>query len=44
MHRTNKAFERYYKVELEDLRAIYQDTGEKKKAEVVRLKRKVSAG
>lgn len=27
MHTTNKAFERYFKIEAEDLRSIYQDTG-----------------
>lgn len=27
MHATNKAFERYFQLELEDVRAIYIDTG-----------------
>ena len=27
MHATNKAFERYFQIELEDVRNIYTDTG-----------------
>jgi hypothetical protein len=27
MHSTNKAFERYYCMESDDLRSIYEDTG-----------------
>ncbi len=27
MHTTNKAFERYFNIEAEDLRNIYKDTG-----------------
>jgi hypothetical protein len=27
MHTTNKAFERYYSIEADDLRDIYSDTG-----------------
>jgi hypothetical protein len=27
MHSTNKAFERYFSMESDDLRSIYQDTG-----------------
>ncbi len=30
MHSTNKAFERYFRIESEDLRDIYRDTREKK--------------
>lgn len=34
MHSTNKAFERYFQVEPDDLREIYKDTGGKKVAKV----------
>jgi len=27
MHSTNKAFDRYYSMESDDLRSIYEDTG-----------------
>jgi hypothetical protein len=27
MHSTNKAFERYFNMEADDLRSIYEDTG-----------------
>ena len=37
MHHTNKAFERYYQIELEDSRQVYQGT--RGKAEVVHLKK-----
>ncbi len=29
MHSTNRAFERYFRIEAEDLRDIYRDTREK---------------
>jgi len=39
MHSTNKAFERYFMIESEDLRGIYSDTQRKdRKAKVVRFK------
>jgi len=44
IYKINKAFELYYKVKLEDIRATYRDTAERKKGEVVSLKSKVSAG
>jgi hypothetical protein len=33
MHSTNKAFERYFRIESDDLRGIYEDTREKDKPE-----------
>ena len=37
MHSTNKAFERYFRMESDDLRDIYSDTVEKK-ADIIILK------
>ena len=34
MHSTNKAFERYFQFESDDLRSIYADTAEKRKTEI----------
>ena len=40
MHSTNKAFERYFRIESDDLRDIYKDTQRKvKKGEVVNFKK-----
>jgi integrase len=33
MHSTNKAFERYFRIESDDLRGIYEDTREKERAD-----------
>jgi uncharacterized protein Yka (UPF0111/DUF47 family) len=39
MHSTNKAFERYFRIESDDLRDIYKDTKKAtKKADVIKLK------
>jgi len=41
MHSTNKAFERYFRIESDDLRDIYKDTQKReKRGEVVPLKKK----
>ena len=37
MHSTNKAFERYFRMESDDLREIYSDTT-RNKAEIIKLK------
>ncbi|MDB9822858.1 hypothetical protein OAC89_04080 [Deltaproteobacteria bacterium] len=37
MHSTNKAFERYFQVEPDDLRNIYRDTRIKEKAGIIRI-------
>ncbi len=37
MHSTNKAFERYFRIESEDLRDIYRDTRERRRGEVVEI-------
>jgi len=40
MHSTNKAFERYFRIESDDLRDIYKDTQRKvKKGKVVNFKK-----
>ena len=40
MHSTNKAFERYFRIESDDLRDIYKDTQRKvKKGEVINFRK-----
>ena len=40
MHSTNKAFERYFQIESDDLRDIYKDTVRKdERGKVVKFKR-----
>jgi len=41
MHSTNKAFERYFQIEADDLREIYRDTHQTPKSQRAKVKSKV---